>query len=387
MTIEVTQLGRGRRKPSATSLQVCVFILLAGLTILSLGCRSGVGVEPEVDRTIVRYANAGREAYAEGYVAAATEKYRIAIRRAWALDDPKESGTIAYNLAACMTSLDQTLQARDWLLEARVELRRAGVSTGNVWLLESKVAIDQDLFEDAVCSINQAACGIPPCDDTQPGCRNCGLQIPCVGKKRKRKKERQDCESAFQVQIQLARSRVAAEQYDTQTARRHFQCACDLAADIESYDLQAELHDIAALIHVADAEYLSAGYHLDCEAENLRLAGNYREIPNTLQLAAAAYGEIERFDLAANRMLRVARIYYGRGDTRESWKHLQTATSLCSIASTEDTKIRLSLLANEISQTIAEDEPPLKRLGAPDDSMLQSEEQLQLDSLMMPSGE
>jgi tetratricopeptide (TPR) repeat protein len=337
-------------------------IAMAGMVFLMTGCRSTASVEPVVDRTIARYAKAGGEAYAEGFVPVATEKYRMAIRRAWAIDDPLESGTIAYNLAACMTSLDRTLLARDWLLEARAELKRAGASTGNAWLLESKVAIDQDLFEDAVCSIDRAACSVPPCGNAEPACGNCGLQIPCLGKKRRQKREREECKSAFQVQIQLARARVAAEQYDSANARAHFGSACELAMEIESFDLQAELHDVAALIHIADGEYLSAGCHLDREAENLRLAGNYREIPNTLQLAAAAYGEVERFDLAADRMLRVARIFYGRGDTRASWEHLQTATSLANLAGAENTKIRLALLANEIAMTIAEDEPPLQRL-------------------------
>ncbi|TWT50432.1 hypothetical protein Pla22_31750 [Rubripirellula amarantea] len=66
-------------------------------------------------------------------------------------------------------------------------------------------------------------------------------------------------------------------------------CACELASQVCSEAMQVELQRVAALVHLAKGEHLHAAWHFDKEAKHLRRAGTYREIPNTLDLAAAAY--------------------------------------------------------------------------------------------------
>jgi tetratricopeptide (TPR) repeat protein len=179
-----------------------------------------------------------------------------------------------------------------------------------------------------------------------------------VGSKIQRKETIKDCENGYQAQIHLTRGRMAAEQYDLANAYREFQQACDLAQNICGYELQAELQNVAALIHIAKGEYLQAGWHLDSEAKNLRLAGNYREIPNALQLAAAAYEQAGMWELAADRLCRAARVLYGRGEMKKAWRHVERATVMAESACSEFTKSRLALLAGEILQTLAADGEP-----------------------------
>ena len=339
------------------------YVVCAGLMMLLAGCRSPAADAPQTDTTLTRYSTAGREAFAEGYVDQAIEEYRSALLRAWAIDDPFESGTNAYNMAACLTSQGDNQGAREWLLDARVELCRARSSAGNVWLLEAKIAKDECRFEDASRYVRRAECSNPPCDDRE-GCCLCGpndpcqescvTKLPCVGEKIANKRAIEECESDFQAQIHLARAALAAEQYDTAKARRQLQCACELAQDVCSHNLQAELQHVAALIHLAEGQFLQAASHFDREAKHLRLAKNYREIPLALNHAASAYQEAGRTDLATSRKCRVARIWLGRGQPREAWNHLQSASELVQWTDCEAARIRLALVAREVERVLAD---------------------------------
>lgn len=374
---------QGRAVRSDRPLKPLALVVLVGISSLGMGCRSTPSGGHRVDKTLARHSDSARQAYAEGHIEAAAEEYRKAIRRAWAMDDPYESGTNAYNLAACMTSLDRVTEANDWLLDARVEFCRAGTSTGNTWLLSAKIAIEQSRFHDAQWLVDRAACSDPPCDGNScrglcgpadPCREKCITKIPCVGPKFERKETLKDCQREYQAQIHLTRARIAAEQYDMANACREFQRACELARQVCGYELQAELQNVAALIHIAKGEYLQAGWHLDSEAVNLRLAGNYREIPGALQLAAAAYEQAGLLELAADRLCRVARVLYGRGQTQRAWEVVQRATEMAEAVCSERAETRLALLANEILLALAEDGQPTPAASQPQE-MLSSEDQ------------
>ncbi|MDG2223737.1 MAG: hypothetical protein P8L85_20330 [Rubripirellula sp.] len=343
---------------------LCAAILTTILGVAP-GCKS-IGETQSVDKTVARYAQKGSAAYAEGQVDRAIKEYRRAIHRAWAIDDAYESGTNAYNLAACMISENRPTEAKDWLLDARVELCRAGASPGNVYLLQAKIALSENRLEDVYHNVDRAECSDAPCGEegceckSDPGnqcCHGCITKIPCVGPKLEQASVTKQCVKTFEAQVELTRARLAAEQYDIPTAVAHFSKACKQLKGICGYDLQAELQNVAALIHLAKGEHLQAAGHLDREAENLRCAGIYRELPITLTLAAAAYEQAGRFDLAANRLCRAARIRFGHGEIDRSWQDVQAAIALAETACSETTKIRLALLVNEISQTFETEEP------------------------------
>jgi tetratricopeptide (TPR) repeat protein len=346
-------------------LHAAILITIIGITP---GCK-GMGETRRVDETVGRYAQKGSVAFAEGQVNRAIKEYRRAIHRAWAIDDAYESGTNAYNLAACMISENRPTEAKDWLLDARFELCRAGASLGNVYLLQAKIALSENRIEDVYSNVDRAACSDAPCgeegcecksDPGNPCSHGCITKIPCVGPKLEQASVTKECVKTFEAQVELTRARLAAEQYDIPTAVAHFSKACKQLKGICGYDPQAELQNVAALIHLAKGEHLQAAGHLDCEAENLRCAGIYRELPITLTLAAAAYEQAGRLDLAANRLCRAARIRFGHGEIDRSWQDVQAAIALAETACSETTKIRLALLVNEISQTLENEEssPP-----------------------------
>ena len=277
------------------------------------------------------------------------------------MDDPVESGNGAYNLAACMVSSSRIPEAKDWLVDARVELSRARMSQGNVWLMEAKIAQDRGRFDEASIYLRRAACSSVPCDEEECLCapgdpceQGCAAQIPCVGKHITEKAEERDCEDGYKAQVHLGRARWYAEQYDLANARCHFAQACELAEHVCDYALQAQLQNVAAMIQLACGKHLSAGWHLDMEAKNHRLALNYREIPGTLELAAAAYEQAGRLDLASDRLTRTARIYFGRGEVQRSWQYVKRAVPIAEASCSRSTQIRLALLAHELHQFVEE---------------------------------
>lgn len=316
--------------------------ILLCLLIVAAGCRSAiVPPVPEArdDSRLRRLADDGQEQFAEGDVDSAITNYRKAIRRAWALDDPAEIGTVAFNLAACLFSEGENDEARDWLIESRCELTRAGRSVGNTWLLESKIARSEGRTSDAQEHIAMAQCACPPCEvETKDGgcCGSddpcdrttCATCLPCAGNDRLQKEQQENCVVGYNAQIQLAKARIANDFGDVVQASTHLQCARQAIEDSCQRDLASEVENVAAHIHLTREEPLQAGSHFDREADLLRAAGNLRQIPYALQLAAEAYTAAGRQDLAADRWCRAARVFHGRGDQKQAWECVTSATQM-----------------------------------------------------------
>lgn len=347
---------------------------IPALLLLLTGCGVAARSDHKLDTRLQRHVKAASQAFAEGQLETAITAYRAAIRRAWALDDPYEAGTAAYNLAACLLTHDRSREAQDWLLDARLELTRAGASLGNVWLLEAKIAAQQQRFGDVEAYVQRASCSDPPCQHREQQYQCCNddpcrdsliSRIPCWGTRFEKRQAVSDCAAVYQAQIHLLRARVAAEQYDLATARYQWSCAAQWIEQVCDHDLWAEREHVAALIHLAQAEYLSAARHFDREADCLRQAGNYREIPNALELAAAAYDQAGLRGVSADRICRVARILYGRGELQRSWRYVQQALQSAEAVGAESTRTQLALLANELARTLSEPDSSLTEHSQP----------------------
>jgi tetratricopeptide (TPR) repeat protein len=322
--------------------KICVSGILLFAFLASVGCRSTIVPpvpEARYDSRLRRLADDGQEQFAEGDVESAITNYRKAIRRAWALDDPAEIGNVAFNLAACLFSDGKNQEARDWLIESRCELARAGRSVGNTWLLESKIARSEGRTADAQEHIAMAQCTCPPCEvenkdgeccssDDPCDQTTCATCLPCTGKDRGEQKRKENCVVAYTAQIQLAKARIANDFGDVVQASAHLQCARDAIDDSCQRDLASEVENVAGHIHLTREEPLQAGKHFDREADLLRVAGNLRQIPYALQLAAEAYNAAGRQDLAADRWCRAARVFHGRGDEKQAWKCVTSATQM-----------------------------------------------------------
>jgi tetratricopeptide (TPR) repeat protein len=341
-------------------------LTFAWLLITIAGCSTTPGPSATADSTLSRYARDGREAYDEGRVDEAIKKYDRALMRAWAIDDPYESGTVAYNLAACLSSRARYVEAADWLVDSRVELCRAQSSTGNTWLLSAEIAMARQQFDDAKKFVDYASRTCPPCEVVQSSClcgpssdcsdekckECCIVKLPCIGKKIRSKQQSQDCEQTYQARIELARARLAAKQGDASCAKSHLQVACDLTSDLCDDAFDADRHDVAAMVHDLEGKFLQAGAHRDREIELLRRIGHYRQIPDVLDDAARSYQRCDRFDLAVDRIIRSARIWLARGELEQAWQRIRNASELSVGRPSQAVEIRLALTAKRIQDAI-----------------------------------
>ena len=282
----------------------------------------------EKDPALHRSANAAGNAFREGNVKQAREDYIDSLLRAWAIDDPYESGTLAYNLAACAVADDDLQQAKEWLCDARFELRRAGASVGNTWLLSASIALSEDRVADAERFLGYASCADPPCETIGPSCseglcsscegldcESCCLSgLPFIGAEARDCEQVRQCGESYHVRVLLAKARLAVRICDLENAQALLRDACQLTEGVCDLSLRADFHDVAAAIHDLQEGHLRAAAHRDHEVKLLRCIGQYREIPNVLDAAADSFLEAGKPNSALDRITRSARIHLARGD-------------------------------------------------------------------------
>ncbi len=346
------------------------FAKCVGLVVVAnclVGCASSSKQVKQKDDRIVRYVDAGRVALDEGDTRHAAQEYHSALLRAWAIDDPYESGTAAYNFAACLTKLERYGEASDWLVDSRVELCRAHTSTGNTWLLSAEIARTAERYDDAERFICYAAAAECPCEMDQayqltgPDAVFCDevckasfvSKIPGLRKVAENKRKLDDCRQSYAAQIELARARLAATQCNCAAAKQHFRKATELSTGVCDYALQADRHDVAAMIFDLELNFLQAGAHRDREVELLRLSGQYSAIPVILDAAAESYLKAERIELAIDRTIRSSRIWLARGELDRAWQRVQDASQLAEGCCCEACEIRLALTAKLIEESLS----------------------------------
>ncbi|MEL6110625.1 MAG: hypothetical protein AAFU85_31855, partial [Planctomycetota bacterium] len=236
-----------------------------------------------------RSASAASDAFREGNLKQARANYIDSLLRAWAIDDPYESGTLAYNLAACAVADDDLEQAKEWLCDARVELCRAGASVGNTWLLSASIAMSEDRVADADRFLGYASCADPPCETIGPSCNDgrcsncealdcdscCLSGLPFIGDDACDCEQVQQCRESYQVRVLLAKARLASRICDLQNAQRLLRDACQMTEGVCDLSLRADFHDVAAAIHDLQEDHLRAAAHRDREVKLLRCIGQY----------------------------------------------------------------------------------------------------------------
>lgn len=327
-----------------------------------------------MDAEIRRRADAGLTAYSEGDLKTAEIRYRQALRRAWSLDDPLESAHAAHNLAACLVSSGDLDQARSWALEARYEFERARRKDANNVLLEAKIARKMNSLEEARRLADEAE-RIVECCDAEPAlcpppAKEC--ECECVEwyqwrKYREQKGVLERRANTTRAEVYLVRALLACDEGDTGAARSECRLACELLPDTCEPELRAELQRVLGSIDRLEGRYDRSARHFDTEAELLRRAQNYREIPLVLALAAEDYERAENRSLAADRWYRVARIHFARGDLNLASERFKHGFALAESANDSKTLDRFALLFRELDEAVsAKAKPAAPDAGAPD---------------------
>ncbi len=345
-------------------------ILILSLAMMTSGCNS-LQREPRGDAAIESFAERAEKAFSEGNDDSAIDNYLLAVKRAWQIDDPTEIGRHAYNLAVCLSSRGRYLEARDWLLEAKAEYYRAGTDRPNVWLLEAKVARRQGLLNEAATLADYAvathAVGFPRKQDPsaagairallqQPG--RVANRIPLLKKNREGKEDR----LFTQIEVELIKGNLACDQCQPDLATNHMEDARALLGKLNDADLRAEMERLSGRIRLCADAPESAACHFDHEAELLRQAKNFREIPFALAAAGEAYETAGMIAAASERYYRVARMLYAQNDLHGSLQAIRQALPLAEF-SDPSIQARLALLFKLVQEALPEADSPAPQLG------------------------
>lgn len=324
------------------------------------GCRAGGSGAADVDRPLARQSRQAVEAFHSGYDDEAIEHYRLAIRRAWELDDAAAIGNTAYNLAACWAAMQQFEPAQQALAEARAELRRSGQSEVEAWLLEAKIARAQGRHGDAAyfadCVVAPMIRRDPACNDKRCGkdenrllatARGCRDRIAkCLGHG---DDPPDDCEG-YNVSLAVFRANLALDSGDVPAARASLSRAHQIDISQNDPAVRAEIAAAEARLLLMLQQPEAAARRLDDEAQWLRQSGHLRELPMATSAAAEAFLQAGQPIEASERFFRTARLLYGRADLLAALFFLERSISLAVEMSDIDLQLRAALLLEEIER-------------------------------------
>lgn len=341
-------------------------ILWSAVVALScvVGCKSGP--VDTTDSKIESNAEKATTAYSEGNLDTAEKYYRSTLKRAFAIDDPLESGNASYNLAAVLTSKHRYAEAKSWLLACRVDLRRAGMDESGSWILEAKIARTEERFADvdaALAEVDRLRClylETHSCKGAGKKEKDCCdktfcEKLPWIGPRKTCEKELSQYDSFIEVQTRLVRAAAALDQGDIATAKCQLEEARARVDQACCGEVLAEVEHVAGRIAMDEGDFHAAGMSFDSEIEILRQVKNYREIPGALDLAAKAYESAGELAEAAERLVRLGRVYYGRDRIREAYDVIiHRALKLAEQTDNAELGARLGLLVVDIEKAMVE---------------------------------
>jgi tetratricopeptide (TPR) repeat protein len=287
--------------------------VLVGSVCLS-GCRAG----PEVaaDASLSRLQRSGAESFRLGDDQRAIDDFRQALVLAWGRDDPLGIGNSAFNYATALAGDGRLEEARDALAEARAELLRAGEPLDELWLLEAKIARRQGIpWRAEQLAEHVQACSPAVIAGPRSG-KSAGVSVReqvQAGARRLAPHGRGE-PNTLPISAALLRGQVACDQGAISEARRHLrQARAALPGEVPA-SLEAEFEYLRGRILLHEGEPLSAARAFDLEADALRAAELWRDLPDTYRRCAEAYLEAGYIYPAADRWIRVSRLWLVRGD-------------------------------------------------------------------------
>ena len=356
--------GRVPRKRCLTLFSRSWLTIAVLIFVMASGCRA---TSPsDADRTLSKRAREADLAFQAGDDERAISRYRLALRRAWEIDDVEGIANVAFNLAGCLATIGEYEWARQALAEVRAALVRGELGQADVWLLEAKIARAQGRLEEAAYL---ADCVVEPMIRNAPECRDgkClagkssessagdklrdRLTRDWGGKWRQKKRQRHADQEACQtgrVELALFRANVSLDRGDVERARIELAKGRGDLTERPEPALRAEIAATESRLLIQLDRPLEAARRLDQEVEWLKAAEHYRELPMASVAAATAYLQADEPLIAADRLLRAARVLYGRDDLLAALHFLEQAVELASEFEDGDLQQRAALLLGEI---------------------------------------
>lgn len=271
------------------------------------------------DPALSRLASAGRAMFDRGSPDGAARLYVRALDKARAADDPREIGMAAYNLGACLIELEQYEEARGFLKEAELELKRADLGTAGVILLDAKALRLAGRYDEAVKRADAV------------------LPAAAVGDK-----------DSCRVQVHLLKAHIACDRGEAGWAHQEMGKAQDALEKMSDVMLEAEAAGVEGRLFLLDQAPEKAGNEFDRQAGLYRKAGKHRAMALALGRAGQAYTEANDPFHAGDRFYRSARCLFAQGDDVGALKMLDAGLAAAEKSQDEDSIARAAALFKEI---------------------------------------
>jgi tetratricopeptide (TPR) repeat protein len=267
------------------------------ILLLATGCASAPKqpVVPDLrdtDPLIVQLSATARKAFDRGDLAAAVTLYQRALERARAMDNPREIGRNAHNLAAPLLVLDRTDEALRLLAEAERETLRAGDDAGPIRMMRARAGWQRGALRDAEATLDRL--------ETDP------------------------ITPEVRAEAYLLRAHIACDRNDPARAEAHLARARGLIPDTAEPARRGGLLQVAGRIALLRGDAASAAAAFDAEADAWGAAGRLREMADALGRAGAQHARAGDPAAAADRIYRAARSLVAQGEVVAALRVLET---------------------------------------------------------------
>jgi len=302
---------------------IAKFGIPAALVCLSASCAStdpGSSVE-RGDTVVVQASSAARLAYERGDFGQAQKLFRLALKRARAINDAALAADAAYNLAMSEIGLGEYDTAAQLLRQAYYDAVRASSNTADIQLVRAKVAYLRMRPFEALTFLDEIAASNPV--------------------------------QSIQLQGMILRGQIFGDAGDKDAANSELRSAERLVASSQavlSASVGADLAKLEGTVSRLEGKLDIAAHSFDDEAELLRIAHRYRDMAYALARAAEAYLAVGEQALAADRFFLAARSLEGHGDTDAARLLLASSLSAAEGAADHDARIRAEVLLEEINR-------------------------------------
>lgn len=257
-------------------------------------CRSAPRATEAIDVQLAQYASSAQAAFSRQQYARAGRFFHLALQRARAIDDSREIGKQAYNLAAALHLQGRSEEALSYLAEAQQALEENRLDSAPVWLLRARALRAVGRLSEARSAASRVVSMNTPAD--------------------------------VQAQAWLVYGHVSLDQGETGEAEKALARARALASADAA--LQAGIAGLAARLNARAGDQARAGLLFDEEARALQRAGRFRDMADALRRAGEAYAAAGDIRAAGDRLYRAARSFYGQGDRQKALEAIEQMLAL-----------------------------------------------------------
>lgn len=261
------------------------YILMISAAALA-GCATNTPEQkiPDVEETdplIVQLSTTARKAFEAGEIPSAVAMYRRALERARAVDNSREIGRNAYNLAATLITLEQWDEATALLKESERETLRSGGDAGHVILLAAKIARLRNDPRAAEAAIDRLE--MLPVSDEVRG------------------------------QAYVLRAHIACDRGDASRAGGFLERARGYLRKKQDNGLAGEISQVTGRIAMLNEKWADAAVAFDREAAWMQKSLRLPEMADALERAAQNYAKAGDRAAASDRFYRSARSLMAQG--------------------------------------------------------------------------